>query len=112
MELTTRFNDKSVELLSLSVSFDPKNSYESFNVDAICTLVRKFYPEDFSSQDIRALKFELQHYVHDMIHDIKFQVSTLVKLCEELTKSKRCDSYVKMTRLIHFVLVLLFLLQQ
>ncbi|CAH9103364.1 unnamed protein product [Cuscuta epithymum] len=106
VELRTRFNDKSMELLSLSASLDPKNSYESFNADAICTLARKFYPEDFSSQDIRALEFELQHYVHDVIPDTKFQVATLVELCEELTKSRRSDSYVMMSRLIRLVLIL------
>ncbi|XP_052209257.1 uncharacterized protein LOC127812770 [Diospyros lotus] len=48
MELNTRFNDISVELLSLSATLDPKNSFESFNSRDICTLVEKFYPEDFS----------------------------------------------------------------
>ncbi|XP_057786802.1 uncharacterized protein LOC131004197 [Salvia miltiorrhiza] len=33
MELNTRFDDVSVELLSLSVALDPKNSFESFNSD-------------------------------------------------------------------------------
>ncbi|XP_052203981.1 uncharacterized protein LOC127809259 [Diospyros lotus] len=75
MELSTRFNDKSVELLYLSVALDPRNSFESFNSDDICTLAKKFYPEDFNSQDICALEYELKYYVHDVIADQRFQVS-------------------------------------
>ncbi|XP_042380071.1 uncharacterized protein LOC121972472 [Zingiber officinale] len=56
MELNTRFNESSVELLSLSTALDPKNSFESINIDDICKLAMKFYPEDFTNQDIIALK--------------------------------------------------------
>ncbi|XP_052185253.1 uncharacterized protein LOC127796889 [Diospyros lotus] len=106
MELSTRFNDKSVELLSLSVALDPRNSFESFNSDDICTLAKKFYPEDFSSQDICALEYELKYYVHDVIADQRFQVSTLVELCQEFTNSGRSDTYIMITRLIRLVLTL------
>lgn len=59
MELSTRFNDISVELLSLSAALDPKNSFRSFDNHKISTLVEKFYPQDFSKQDIITLQFEL-----------------------------------------------------
>ncbi|XP_052198054.1 uncharacterized protein LOC127804963 isoform X3 [Diospyros lotus] len=106
MELSTRFNDKSIELLSLSVALDPKNSFESFNSDDICTLAKKFYPEDFSSQDILALEYELRYYVQDVIPEQKFQVSTLAELCQELIESGRSDTYIMITRLIRLVLTL------
>ncbi|XP_052206859.1 uncharacterized protein LOC127811192 [Diospyros lotus] len=106
MELSTRFNDKSVELFSLSVALDPRNSFESFNSDDICTLAKKFYPKDFSSQDICALEYELKYYVHEVIADQRFQVSTLVELCQELTNSGKSDTYIMITRLIRLVLTL------
>ncbi|XP_042414996.1 receptor-like kinase TMK2 [Zingiber officinale] len=59
IELNTRFNESSVELLSLSTTLAPKNSFESINIDDICKLAMKFYPEDFTNQDIIALKYEL-----------------------------------------------------
>ena len=37
---------------------------------------------------------------------LKFKVSTLVELCQQLTKSERLNIYVMLTRLIHFVLTL------
>lgn len=80
MELNTRFNESSVELLSLSTSLDPKNSFDSFNSDDICKLATKFYPEDFTDQDIVALKYESVHYKLDVMHNLK--VSTLVELCQ------------------------------
>ncbi|XP_052206770.1 uncharacterized protein LOC127811097 [Diospyros lotus] len=107
MELSTRFNDKSIELISLSVALDPKNSFELFNSDDICTLAKKFYLKDFSSQDTYALEYELNYYVHDVIADQRFQVSTLVELCQELTNSGRLDTYIMITRLIRLVLTLL-----
>ncbi|XP_073138886.1 uncharacterized protein [Henckelia pumila] len=104
MELSTRFNETSVELLSLTSALDPKNSFESFNIDDICKLAEKFYPQDFTKQDIYSLRIELQHYQRDVISDRRFQVSTLSELCHELVASRRSETYVMLTRLIYLVL--------
>ncbi|XP_042423618.1 zinc finger MYM-type protein 1-like [Zingiber officinale] len=106
MELNTRFNETSVELLSLSAALDPKNSFESFNIDDICKLAEKFYPQDFTKQDIYSLRIELQHYQSDVIFESRFQVSTLSNLCQELVASRRSENYVMLTRLIYLVLTL------
>ncbi|XP_075524471.1 uncharacterized protein LOC142556855 [Primulina tabacum] len=76
MELNTRFNESSVELLSLSTALDPKNPFDSFNSDDICKLAKKFYPGDFTDQEIVALEYELIHYKLDVMQNLK--VSTLV----------------------------------
>ena len=68
MELNTRFNELSVELLSLGMDLNPKNSFESFNSDDICKLAKKFYLEDFTNQDIVTLEYELIHYKLDVMH--------------------------------------------
>ncbi|XP_075494879.1 uncharacterized protein LOC142532472 [Primulina tabacum] len=104
MELNTRFNESSVELLSLSTALDPKNSFDSFNSDDICKLAKKFYPEDFTDQEIVALEYELIHYKLDVMQNLN--VSTLVELCQQLTESGRSSVYVMLTRLIHLVLTL------
>ncbi|XP_074567177.1 uncharacterized protein LOC141823867 [Curcuma longa] len=103
-ELNTRFNESSVELLSLSTTLDPKNLFDSFNSDDICKLAIKFYPEDFTEQDIVTLEYELVHYKLDVMKNLK--VSTLVELCQQLTESGRSKVYVMLTRLIHLVLTL------
>ncbi|XP_042471469.1 uncharacterized protein LOC122053481 [Zingiber officinale] len=104
MELNTLFNESSMELLSLSSALDPKNSFKSINIDDICKLAMKFYPEDFTNQDIIALKYELVHYKLDVIQNLK--ASTLVELCQQLTESGRSKVYVMLTRLIHLLLTL------
>ncbi|XP_075499096.1 uncharacterized protein LOC142537471 [Primulina tabacum] len=104
MELNTRFNESSVELLSLSTALGPKNSFDSFNSDDICKLAKKFYPGDFTDQEIVALEYELIHYKLDVMQNLK--VSTLVELCQQLTESGRSSVNVMLTRLIHLVLTL------
>ncbi|XP_022866733.1 uncharacterized protein LOC111386498 [Olea europaea var. sylvestris] len=81
MELNTRFNDISTELLTHSAALDPKKSLESFSIHDICTLVEKFYPGDFSKQDICSLDYDLLHFELDMKKESQFQLSTLVQLC-------------------------------
>ncbi|XP_073120496.1 uncharacterized protein [Henckelia pumila] len=104
MELNTRFNESSVELLSLSTTLNPKNSFDSFNSDDICKLAMKFYPEYFTDQDIIALEYELVHYKLDVMQNLK--VLTLVELCQQLTESGRSKIYVMLTRLIQLILTL------
>jgi len=50
-ELNNRFNKQAIEFLKLSTTLDHRNSYKLFNVEDICLLVDKFYPEDFSDQE-------------------------------------------------------------
>ncbi|XP_042460126.1 zinc finger MYM-type protein 1-like [Zingiber officinale] len=104
MELNTRFNESSMELLSLSTTLDPKNSFDSINNDDICKLAKKFYLEDFTCQDIVALEYELVHYKLDVVQNLK--ISTLVELCQQLTESGRSKVYIILTRLIHLILAL------
>ena len=47
-ELNHRFSEHVVELLILSSTLDPRDGYRSFNIDKICQLVDKFYPENFT----------------------------------------------------------------
>ena len=50
-KLNNIFNRQTIELLRLSTTLDPRNSYKLFNVEDIYLLVDKFYPEDFSYQE-------------------------------------------------------------
>ncbi|XP_052311393.1 uncharacterized protein LOC127905680 [Populus trichocarpa] len=66
-ELNNRFNEQAIELLKLSTTLDPRNSYKLFNVKDICLLVDKFYPQDFSNQEKIHLRLQLQHYELDQL---------------------------------------------
>ncbi|KAK9698549.1 hypothetical protein RND81_08G112300 [Saponaria officinalis] len=52
------FNDKMIELLSLSSSLDPKRKFQNFKADDIDKLVSKIYPADFTEQEKLNLKTE------------------------------------------------------
>ena len=45
-ELTLKFNEKVMDLLSLSVTLIPKNGFASFQAIEICKVVEKYYPAD------------------------------------------------------------------
>ncbi|KAJ7959595.1 Zinc finger MYM-type protein 1 [Quillaja saponaria] len=66
-ELNTRFKEEVVELLTLSSSLDPKNSFKFFNAENLCTLAKKYYPEDFNDKDLFMLRYELRHYEDDQL---------------------------------------------
>ncbi|GJX34344.1 zinc finger MYM-type protein 1-like protein [Tanacetum coccineum] len=81
-ELNNRFNESVSELLRLSVTLDPK---KSFNVDDICKLVTKYYPLDFTEQERIELRLELQHFELDSDPKLKNEnVSSLSALCKGL----------------------------
>ncbi|XP_022863311.1 uncharacterized protein LOC111383434 [Olea europaea var. sylvestris] len=82
MELNTRFNDTSVELLTLSAALDSRDSFASFNSLDICALAEKFYPKNFSSQDIRTLEYELRHYELERLNlDFNFSLVKALFMC-------------------------------
>ena len=55
MELKHRFDDIVMKLLTLSITLDPSDSFRSFDEDNICMLATKFYPIDFTTQDVPLL---------------------------------------------------------
>ncbi|CAH9097461.1 unnamed protein product [Cuscuta europaea] len=93
-----------MELLQLSLALYPKNSFNSFNSEDICKCEQKFYPADFTDQDIFSLEIELIHDKHDIVST--YQALTLVELCQNLTESGKSKMYVMLTRLIHLDLTL------
>jgi len=88
-ELNNRFNEQAIELLKLSTTLDPRNSYKLFNVEDICLLVDKFYPQDFSDQEKIHLRLQLQHYELDVPNHPKLKsMSSIADLCQDWLKQK------------------------
>ncbi|KAK1393278.1 hypothetical protein POM88_012334 [Heracleum sosnowskyi] len=80
------------ELLILSASLNPRDGYRSFNIENICKLAEKFYPEDFLGDEKIHLQCELQHYGLDVpvLPDLK-NLSTLGDLCHGLVTTGKAD---------------------
>ena len=66
IELNDRFSSQVTELLDLCSSLDPR--HDAFDKSKICTLVEKFYPADFSSQERDRLECELPHFQLDTLN--------------------------------------------
>ncbi|GAV69143.1 LOW QUALITY PROTEIN: Dimer_Tnp_hAT domain-containing protein, partial [Cephalotus follicularis] len=106
-ELNSRFDENMVELLILSFALDPEDSFKSFSVDKICSLVSKFYPEDFTKQEQIHLPYELQHYAVDIFQHPNFgSIFTLSELCQILAETGKAVIYPLVDRLIRLVLTL------
>ncbi|XP_058192114.1 uncharacterized protein LOC131309510 [Rhododendron vialii] len=106
-ELNDRFNEGVVELLVLSSALEPKDDFKSFNVDYICTLAEKFYPDDFTNQERHYLRLQLEHYKLDVPRQQKFQnMTTISELCRGLVETKKSESYHLIEKLIRLVATL------
>lgn len=107
MELSTRFSDNAMELLILSSALDPRGNYKSFNIDNICSLAAKFYPQDFDKQELDLLRRQLQHYKIVVLSNQDFQVmSTISELLQRLVETRKSEIFHLVDRLIRLVLTL------
>ncbi|XP_025702777.1 uncharacterized protein [Arachis hypogaea] len=104
-ELNSRFNEKIMELLTLSTALDPKDNFKLFNIQNICKLVEKFYPLDFSDHEMILLNAQLQHYTSDIPNHLK-DVGTLSELCQRWKETEKSRTYHLIDRLICNVLTL------
>ena len=104
-ELEDRFSSQATELLSLCASLDPR--LDTFNIDNICTLVEKYYPVDFSSQERAQLECQLPHFQIDECNGPELkELSTLAALSSGLFKTGKYSSYPMVDRLLRLVLTL------
>ncbi|KAL9686244.1 hypothetical protein QQ045_023700 [Rhodiola kirilowii] len=107
MELHDRFTEQTIELLTLSSALDPKNQFKKFDMEKICRLAEKFYPEDFDASEVRALMIQLEHYKHQVVFDKDFQkLSSLAQLCRRLVEADLANLFPLVDRLIRLVLTL------
>ncbi|KAK9929163.1 hypothetical protein M0R45_026269 [Rubus argutus] len=106
-ELNKRFTDQSSELLILSSTLDPCVHFSQFKTEKVCTLAKKFYPEDFVHDELFSLELECAYYERDMLKDPKFQNLTSVSgLCQQLVQIIKSEFFPMIYRLICLVLTL------
>nr|KAJ0198233.1 hypothetical protein LSAT_V11C700368020 [Lactuca sativa] len=98
-ELNNRFNDQTMELVSLSSTLASKEHHKVINVDQICLLVEKYYPEDFTEQERIQLRCQLQNFGLS-------GVSTIADLCKVLVETQTCDTYYLLNRVVWLNLTL------
>ncbi|XP_050376814.1 uncharacterized protein LOC126794199 [Argentina anserina] len=106
-ELESRFPDQSLELLTLSSTFDPHDNFQAFKPEDVCSLALRFYPMDFSAGDMLALEMECGFFLSDVQSDLRFANTTSMSdLCRRLVESRKLDFFPILYRLICLVLTL------
>ncbi|KAL7591212.1 hypothetical protein Lser_V15G31691 [Lactuca serriola] len=106
-ELNSRFNDQAMELLSLSSTLVSKEHPKVINIDQICLLVEKYYPEDFTEQERIQLRYQLDIFNIDMTKNPRLsRVSTIVDLCKGLVETHKRETYYLLDRVVQLILTL------
>ncbi|XP_076940332.1 uncharacterized protein LOC143609466 [Bidens hawaiensis] len=82
------------------------NGCESF-LSKICLLVKKYYPEDFTEQEITLLQFKLQNFNFEMPTNNNLSgVSSIADLCKSLVETQKRETYYLVDRVVRLILTL------
>ncbi|XVF84664.1 hypothetical protein PTKIN_Ptkin17bG0055600 [Pterospermum kingtungense] len=107
IELSSRFNEQNMELLTLSSALSPIDQFKSFKIDDICTLAQKFYAQDFTRTELDALRRQLEHYEYAIVQNSEFQsIASLSRLLQVMVETRRSEHFFLVDRLICLVLTL------
>jgi hypothetical protein len=87
-ELNIRFNEKVMDLLSVSVTLIPRHGFASFSAKEICKMVEKYYPADFTQQESYGLELQLNRFVVDAKNSEELRKpATIASLCRCLVET-------------------------
>ncbi len=105
-ELNDRFDEMNTDLLVCMASFNPTNSFGSFDKEMLVKLAQ-FYPNDFSANDIMHLPIQLDRFIIDMRRDERFrEVNNIAELSVKLVDTNKHINYTLVYKLLKLVLVL------
>eukprot|EP00267_Zea_mays_P024127 XP_008650399.1 zinc finger MYM-type protein 1-like [Zea mays] len=106
-ELNLKFNEKVMDLLSISVKLVPKNGFTSFQASDVCSMVEKYYPADFTQQERIGLECQLNHFVAEASNSEDMEnIATLADLCRCLVSSGRHRVFNLIDRLVRLLVTL------
>jgi len=98
------FSGQAMNLLTLSCALSPGDSYKSFNIDTICTLVEKYYSMDFSDSNLQFQLRPFLFYAH-RLPSLK-NLSTIQELCSCLVATGQTKNYLLINRLLCLIMTL------
>ncbi|XP_050238057.1 uncharacterized protein LOC126687539 [Mercurialis annua] len=105
-ELNNKFNDHTVELLTLCSALDPREKRTKFRVDDICKLVQKFYPRDFEEYEMMQLRVQFEHFSHLLLLPDFESLSTISDLCQWMVKTRKYEMYPLVYKIVTLILTL------
>ncbi|XP_076951540.1 uncharacterized protein LOC143624933 [Bidens hawaiensis] len=80
---------------------------KKINVDEICLLIEKYYPEDFTEPERTHLRDQFVVFIVEMTNNTKLSgISSISDLCNILVETRKCETYYLVDRLIRLILTL------
>ena len=105
-ELNRRFNEVNNELLCCMSAFNPSCQFSHYDDEKLMKLA-KFYPNDFSDNELEYLEKELCLYIDNVRNDTRFaSLETINDLAKLMVSMKKHFSYPLVYRLLKLVLTL------
>jgi hypothetical protein len=106
-ELNDRFEEVNTELLSCMAAFSPLNSFAAYDQAKLVTLATKFYPKDFTTEELSKLLWQLTMYISHVHRDERFQnLKNLCVLSVKLVDTEKDEQYYIIYKLLKLVLIL------
>jgi hypothetical protein len=106
-ELNLRFNEKVMDLLSISVTLIPRHGFTCFSAKEICRMVEKYYPADFTQQERYGLELQLNRFVVDAKNSEELRKpATITSLCHCIVETGRDRIYNWLDRLLRLLVTL------
>ncbi|XP_039822632.1 zinc finger MYM-type protein 1-like [Panicum virgatum] len=105
-ELNDRFDEVNTDLLIYMSSFNPKDSFATFDKENLMKLA-KFYPKDFSVTELRCLSYQLGKFIIDVRGDERFRkVKNIAELSVLLVETDKHAIHAYVYKLLKLVLLL------
>ncbi|XP_037433105.1 uncharacterized protein LOC119300157 [Triticum dicoccoides] len=105
-ELNHRFNEVNNGLLCCMFAFNPSCRFSHYDDEKLMKLA-KFYPNDFSDNELDYLEKELCLYIDNVRNDTRFaSLETINDLAKLMVSTKKHNSYPFVYRLLKLVLTL------
>jgi len=106
-ELNDRFDEVNTELLSCMAAFSPLDSFAAYDQAKLVTLATKFYPKDFTTEELGKLPWQLNMYISHVRRDERFKnLKNLCELSVKLVNTQKDEQYYVVYKLLKLVLIL------
>uniref|UniRef100_A0A8R7R7E1 HAT C-terminal dimerisation domain-containing protein n=1 Tax=Triticum urartu TaxID=4572 RepID=A0A8R7R7E1_TRIUA len=106
-ELNGRFDEVNTDLLSCMAAFCPLRLFAAYNQEKLVRLATKFYANDFTSDELARLTWQLNMYVTHVRRYERFQnLKNLCELSVMLVETNKHEQYYIVYKLLKLVLIL------
>ncbi|XP_071740062.1 uncharacterized protein [Rutidosis leptorrhynchoides] len=106
-ELDNKFNEHDMDLLTLGSSLLLKKDNEMLDIDNICLLVEKYYPANFTEQEMDQLRYQFEFFIIEMPNNPKLKaIPSIARLCTNFVETNKLQLYYLADRLIRLILTL------